>query len=93
MMERYGLQALALNPFGSLEPENDTFHLFHSDSGAPFQMKVGKNGGIWFTTLRGDAIGVIEKSKDGNYKISSFETGNNTTPAGIFLQNDSVWTD
>lgn len=75
-----------------LEPENDTFHLFHSESGAPFQMKVAKNGEIWFTTLRGDTIGVIEKSTDGGYKISSFETGNNTTPAGVFLQNDSVWT-
>ncbi|TRZ80448.1 MAG: hypothetical protein D4R90_01760 [Nitrosopumilales archaeon] len=75
-----------------LEPGNDTFHLFRSESGAPFQMKVAKNGEIWFTTLRGDTIGVIEKFTDGNYKISSFETGNNTTPAGIFLQNDSVWT-
>ena len=75
-----------------LDPGNDTFHLFHSESGAPFQMKVAKNGEIWFTTLRGDTIGVIEKSTDGNYTISSFETGNNTTPAGMFLQNDSVWT-
>lgn len=75
-----------------LEPGTDTFHLFHSESGAPFQMKVAKNGEIWFTTLRGDTISVIEKFTDGNYKISSFETGNNTTPAGVFLQNDSVWT-
>ncbi|WP_101478019.1 Vgb family protein [Candidatus Nitrosotalea bavarica] len=75
-----------------LEPKNDTFHLFHSESGAPFQMKVSHDGEIWFTTLRGDTIGVLEKSIDGNYKISSFETGNNTTPAGIFLQNDSIWT-
>ena len=75
-----------------LEPENNTFHLFHSEAGAPFQMKVGQNGEIWFTTLRDDTIGVIEKSLRGDYKISSFETGNDTTPAGIFLQNDSVWT-
>jgi streptogramin lyase len=75
-----------------LDPENDTFRLFHSESGSPFQMKVGNNGNIWFTTLRGDTIGVIEKSTDGDYKITSFETGNNTTPAGIFLQNDSIWT-
>ncbi|MGC1425119.1 MAG: two-component regulator propeller domain-containing protein [Nitrosotalea sp.] len=75
-----------------LEPENYTFHIFHSESGAPFQMKVGGDGKIWFTTLRNDAIGVVEKSLDGHYMISSFGTGNNTTPAGIFLQNDSVWT-
>ena len=75
-----------------LDPENGTFHSFHSESGSPFQMKVGTNDDIWFTTLRGDTIGVIEKSTDDDYKISSFETGNNTTPAGIFLQNDSIWT-
>ncbi len=75
-----------------LDPENDTFHSFHSESGSPFQMKVGNNGEIWFTTLRGDTIGVIEKSTDGDYKVTSFETGNNTTPAGIFLQNDFIWT-
>ncbi len=75
-----------------LEPENNAFHLFHSESGSPFQMKIGNTGEIWFTTLRGDTIGVIEKSADGLYSISSFGTGNNTTPAGIFLQNDSVWT-
>lgn len=74
-----------------LEPDNDAFHMFYSESGAPFQMKVAKNGDIWFTTLRGDTIGVVEKTMQG-YKISSFETGNNTTPAGMFLQNDSVWT-
>ena len=75
-----------------LEPESDTFHMFDSESGAPFQMKVAKNGDIWFTTLRGDAVGVVEKTIQGDYKISSFETGNNTTPAGIFLQDDHIWT-
>jgi streptogramin lyase len=74
-----------------LDPSSDTFHMFSSESGAPFQMKVAKNGEIWFTTLTGDTVGVIEKTLSG-YKISSFDTGNNTTPAGIFLQNDSVWT-
>jgi streptogramin lyase len=74
-----------------LEPENDMFHMFYSESGAPFQMKVAQNGDIWFTTLRGNTIGLVEKTIQG-YKILSFETGNNTTPAGIFLQNDSVWT-
>jgi streptogramin lyase len=76
-----------------LDPENDSFHLFHSETGAPFQMKVGKIGEIWFTTLRGNTIDVMKKSlKDNDYTLSSFDTGNNTTPAGIFLQNDTVWT-
>lgn len=75
-----------------LEPGSDTFHMFSSESGAPFQMKVANNGEIWFTTLKGDTVGVVEKSIRGDYTVSSFDTGNNTTPAGIFLQNDSIWT-
>jgi streptogramin lyase len=85
--------SLGTEEIWSLEPENHAFHLFHSETGAPFQMKTGKTGEIWFTTLRGNTIDVIKKSiKDDDYKISSFNTGNNTTPAGIFLQNDTVWT-
>ena len=89
--EKIWFSGLGTQFLWQLEPENDTFHLLHSESGAPFQMKVAKNGEIWFTTLRGNTIGVVEKSVDG-YTISSFETGNNTTPSGVFLQNDSVWT-
>lgn len=59
--------------------------------GSPFQMEVGENKEIWFTTLSGNTIGVVEKSQGHDYKISSFDTQNNTIPAGIFLQNDSVW--
>lgn len=73
------------------DPRNETFHMLHSESGSPFQMKASENGDIWFTTLRGDVLGVIEKQYSGDYKISTFEVGNNTTPAGIFLQNDSMW--
>jgi streptogramin lyase len=75
-----------------LDSKNNSFNLIHSETGAPFQMKVGKNHDIWFTTLRSDTIGVISKSINGNYTVSSFDTGNNTTPAGLFLQNDSIWT-
>lgn len=83
---------LGTSSIWQLEPATDTFHLFHSQSGAPFQMKVAKNGEIWFTTLRDDTVGVVQKSINGDYSVSSFETGNNTTPAGLFLQNDSIWT-
>ena len=54
-------------------------------------MKVGNDGKIWFTTLRGDTVGVIEKSQNMGYKISDFDVGSHTNPAGVFLQNDSVW--
>jgi streptogramin lyase len=75
-----------------LDSKNNSFNLIHSETGAPFQMKVGKNHDIWFTTLSSNTLGVISKSINGNYTVSAFDTGNNTTPAGLFLQNDSVWT-
>ena len=83
---------LGTNSIWNLEPKNGTFHQIESKTGSPFQMKSDNHGKIWFTTLRGDTIGLIEKSPKGaDYKISSFETSNYTTPAGIFLQGDSVW--
>jgi streptogramin lyase len=76
----------------NLAPGNDTFHLIPSESGSPFQMKVDNHGNIWFTTLRENTIGVIEKLPgDNTYKILSFTTGNYTNPAGIFLQDNSIW--
>jgi hypothetical protein len=56
-------------------------------------MKVGNNSQIWFTTLSGNTLGVIEKSNDENigYKISTIGTGVNTNPAGLYVINDSVW--
>ena len=83
---------LGNNYVWQLDSETDTFHAIPSKSGSAFQMKVARDGGIWFTTLLDDTIGVVEKSIGSGYKTSSFETGNNTTPAGLFLQNDSVWT-
>ena len=75
-----------------LDPKNNDFQSIHSETGAPFQMKVDKNHDIWFTTLSSNTIGVISKSINGNYAVSAFDTGNNTTPAGLFLQDASVWT-
>lgn len=75
-----------------LDSTNNDFQLVHSETGAPFQMKVGKNHDIWFTTLKSNTIGVISKTINGNYSVSAFNVGNNTTPAGLFLQDESVWT-
>lgn len=72
------------------DPASSTFDSYWSESGAPFQMKADKNGEVWFTTLRGDTVGIIKPQND-DYAISTFDTGSNTNPAGIFLQNDSVW--
>ena len=67
------------------------FHMINSENGSPFQMKVDKNGDIWFTTLSKDTLGIISSMGNARYKISSFYLGNGTSPAGLFLQDDSVW--
>ena len=72
------------------DPAGNTFDSYRSETGAPFQMKAAKNGEVWFTTLRGNTVGVIKPQND-DYAISTFDTGSNTNPAGIFLQNDSAW--
>ncbi|MDE1829555.1 MAG: hypothetical protein KGI25_04465, partial [Thaumarchaeota archaeon] len=75
-------------------PADDTFHAISSPTGSGFQMKIDKNNGdVWFTTLSGDALDVVEKdpSTPSGYKIVSFDLGNGTAPAGLFLQNDTVW--
>lgn len=76
------------------DPKVSDFEAYHLDNGSPFQMKINKRGEIWFTTLNDDTLGVIDRSNktSSGYEISTFSTGNNTSPAGIFLQNDSVWT-
>jgi len=75
----------------TLDTTKRTFHMIKSESGSAFQMKASNNGKIWFTTLSGDALGVIEKIGNDGYKISSFDLGSGTTPAGLFLQDDSIW--
>src|SRR5574340_229819 len=85
-----------LSPLGTtsiwrFDPMSSTFDSYLSKTGAPFQMKSGNDGKIWFSTLRGDTVGVIEKLSNSDYKISAFGVGSHTNPAGIFLQNDSIW--
>jgi streptogramin lyase len=85
-----------LSPLGTasiwrFDPVTGIFDSYLSETGAPFQMKSASNGKIWFSTLRGDTVGVIEKLSNNDYKISAFGVGSHTNPAGLFLQNDSMW--
>lgn len=76
------------------DPVDGKFQAFSSPAGSAFQMKVDKNSGnVWFTTLSGDALGVIERDPNlqSGYKVASFYLGNGTAPAGLYLQNDTVW--
>ena len=85
------------DPLWRFDPHTEKFSAFHSISAAPFQMKVDKKtGNIWFTTLNGNTIGIIQKTENKTvsypiYKITEFPLGNNTDPSGLFLQGDSVW--
>lgn len=78
----------------SFDPLSGSFHSLVSTAGSAFQMKVDRsNGNIWFTTLEGDSLGVIERdthSQDG-YRIANFGLGNGTGPAGLYLKGGSVW--
>lgn len=78
----------------NFDPTTDTFHSIPSVSGSAFQMKADQNNDdIWFTTLSGDTLCVVQKnaSAQTGYAISAFDLGNKTAPAGLFLQNDTVW--
>jgi streptogramin lyase len=80
-------------PLWRFDPVTDKFESFHT-SGTPFQMKVdGKTDDIWFTTLTGDTLGVIQKvnNTEPHYQIKEFPTGNDTYPSGLTLRGDSVW--
>ncbi len=82
------LSQLGTNSIWSFTPENNTFHQFSSGV-SPFQMKTGKQGEIWFSVINENTLGVIKK--ENGYKISLFPIGNKTNPAGIFLNEDSLW--
>ncbi|MDE1726981.1 MAG: hypothetical protein KGH89_06905 [Thaumarchaeota archaeon] len=71
-----------------------SFRSISSATGSAFQMKVDSgSGNVWYTTLSGNTLNVIEKNANAQtgYQTSAFDTGNETAPAGLFLQNDLLW--
>lgn len=81
-------------PLLRFDPHMKKFETFHT-SYPPFQMKVeNATGDIWFTTLTGNTVGVVQKIENKtefSYKITEFPLGSNTNPSGLFLKDDSVW--
>lgn len=82
-------------PLWRFDPSTEKFQSFQT-SAAPFQMKTDeKTGNIWFTTLSGNTLGVVQtvedKSNSLSYKITEFSLGKDTDPSGLFLKNDHVW--
>ncbi len=86
--------ALGSGTIWRFDPADDSFHAMDSKAGSAFQMKADPGSGdIWFTTLEGDSVGVIEKdpASPSGYSISSFDLGNGTGPAGLYLLGKSLW--
>lgn len=78
----------------NFDPANGTFHSIQSATGSAFQIKADPySDSVWFTTLSGDTLCVAQKnaSAPSGYSISAFDLGNSTGPAGLFLQNNTVW--
>lgn len=81
-------------PLWRFDPHMEKFEHFNTSS-PPFQMKIDDTtGDIWFTTLTGNTVGVIQKIEnktEPSYKIIEFPLGKNTDPSGLFFNNKSVW--
>ncbi|MGI0101497.1 MAG: hypothetical protein ACREA7_02755 [Nitrosotalea sp.] len=84
-------------PIWRFDPHNDTFTSFHSNvQYAPFQMKHDiKTDDIWFTTLSGGSLGVVQKVQDfgsivNQYEINEFTVGNDTMPSGLDVNGSSI---
>ncbi len=75
-------------------PGAGQFNQFHFVSAAPFQMKLDPDtGNIWYTTLTANKLGVIQgiDNNTNRFTTTEFYLGNNTQPAGLFLENNTVW--
>lgn len=86
--------ALGSGTIWRFDPSDHSFHALDSKAGAAFQMKADPQmGDVWFTTLEGNSLGVIQKDPASpyGYTISSFDLGNGTGPAGLYLRGQSVW--
>ncbi len=84
-------------PIWRFDPTNDTFTSFHSHvQYAPFQMKHDiRTDDIWFTTLSGGSLGVVQKAQDfgsisNQYEINEFPIGNGTMPSGLDVTGNSI---
>ncbi len=83
---------LGENKIWRFDPVSEKFSAFHSSAGA-FQMKLDNDtGNIWFVTLAGNTIGVIQKdAKTDQYKITEFNVKNGNSPTSLFVKNNHGW--
>ncbi|MGB6784936.1 MAG: hypothetical protein WBE60_03540 [Nitrosotalea sp.] len=85
-------------PIWRFNPNDGIFTSFHSNiQYTPFQMKHDiKTDNIWFTTLSGGSLGVIQKVQEfgsvvNQYEINEFSIGNGTMPSGLDVNGNSIW--
>ena len=83
---------LGENKIWRFDPISEKFIAFHSSAGA-FQMKLDNDTGkIWFVTLAGNTVGVIQKdAKSDQYKITEFDVKNDNSPTSLFVKNNHGW--
>lgn len=75
------------------DPIVEKFITFHSSAPA-FQMKLDREtGNIWFVTLTGNTVGVIQKNakESSQYKITELNLGNASSPINLFIKNNHGW--
>ncbi len=80
------MSQMGTNSVWTFTPKNNKFHWISMPEGSPFQMKVGNKGEVWFSSINENMVGVVQ-----NGQILSFSTGSKTNPAGIFLDDSSLW--
>lgn len=75
------------------EPSTANFYPLDGISSSPFQMKLDKYNNIWFTTLGGDSIGVIQRIQNVSkpYQVTEFHLANRTQPTGLFVDDGNLW--
>ena len=84
------------NPLWRFDPNLEKFEAVDSLSASPIQMKVDKNGNIWYTTLFRGVIGAIVANQEGaegsqKYNVKELDLGKDSFPSGLFLQNQTLW--
>lgn len=80
------------NALWRFDPGREEFEAVDSLSASPIQMKVDKNGNIWYTTLSRGVIGAVQKQEgDQKYDVKELDLGKDAFPSGLFLQNQTLW--
>lgn len=75
------------------DPDLEKFEEVESLSASPIQMKVDKNGNIWYTTLSRGVIGAVVQKQEGSqkYDVKELDLGKDAFPSGLYLQNQTLW--